>query len=151
MAKKKKKVSKARSRRSRGAVRKGGAGERDLVDMLKKAGFEGAYRVSHAQRRTESGLPDVDGTPFFTENKNTKSLPATVWSIVLKCLTDRKVKQDPRPILVRLKKTGAKYPPLVVMLEEEWLELVNPGSSKSEQPARSTKRASRSRKPSSSR
>lgn len=93
-----------------------------LRDLLREAGYSAAERVGSAQRRQESGLADVEGTPYWAESKADKSLPITLWAMVMKCLSDRG-KKDKRPILLRLNKTGRQYPPLVVMLEREWVEM----------------------------
>jgi len=103
------------------ASKKGAAGELALRDLLREAGYSAAERVGSAQRRQESGLADVEGTPYWAESKADKSLPITLWAMVMKCLSDRG-KKDKRPILLRLNKTGRQYPPLVVMLEREWVE-----------------------------
>lgn len=103
--------------------KKGVNGELSLVQLLQKAGYPAAHRSGSRQHRKGPGPPDVDGTPFFAENKDWAALPLALWRILQKCLEDRP-KADRRPLLVRLNKTGRKYPPLIVMRADEWVEWV---------------------------
>lgn len=101
-------------------------GERALVNLLEGLGYP-AYRASYTQANRNHTQADVEGTPFFAENKEEAGLPVRIWRIVEQCLERRK-KSDRRPILIRIKKTGRKYPPLLVMLQDEWVAREKSGS-----------------------
>ena len=103
------------------ASKKGSNGELELRDLLRKAGYPLAERSGSAQRRKGPGLADVEGTPFWAENKNHAHLPLGLWNILDKCAADREP-LDRRPILVRLNRTGRKHRPLVVMFADEWAD-----------------------------
>lgn len=104
------------------ATKKGSGGELQMRDLLIEAGYGNAYRVGHQQRIEGPKPPDVEGTPYYTENKSQRDIPLALWRFIEQCLESRPTK-DRRPILLRLKRTGRQYPPLIVMIEDEWLEL----------------------------
>ena len=103
------------------ASQKGSGGERELLAVLIKAGYPGARRVGHQQRISGPKPPDVDGTPYYAENKSRAGIPVAIWRYFEECLENRP-SQDRRPVLVRVKRTGRKFPPLILMLESDWLE-----------------------------
>jgi hypothetical protein len=100
---------------------KGRNGELDLVKALKDAGYEKAHRSGHRQRINGPGPPDVDGTPYYAENKSRASIPLAIWKYFEECL-EKQPKDDNRPILLRIKRTGRKFPALIVMTEEQWVQ-----------------------------
>lgn len=104
------------------ATKKGSSGELDLRDLLIAAGHAKAYRVGHQQRVPGPKPPDVEGTPYYTENKSQRDIPLALWRYIEQCLESRPP-ADQRPVLLRLKRTGRQYPPLIVMIEAEWLTL----------------------------
>jgi len=99
---------------------KGSKGERDLLAALIEAGQLKARRVGHQQRIAGPKAPDIDGTEFYAENKDRACIPVAIWRYIEECLENRPP-NDTRPVLLRLKRTGKKYPAVMVMLEKDWV------------------------------
>lgn len=103
------------------ASKKGSDGERELLAVLVEAGYSNSRRVGHQQRIAGPRPPDVDGSPYYAENKSRAGIPVALWRFIEECLTNRPA-GDKRPVLLRLKRTGRKFPPLIVMLEADWVQ-----------------------------
>ncbi len=89
-------------------------------DWLRRV-WPGAYRVGIQMHVRQ---PDIDGTPMWVESKSSASESGLhPWSALAQALRDRAANHAlHRPVLLYLK--ADRKPAMVMMLADEWIELM---------------------------